>query len=52
MFEELEAKRSVVIHCVTTFISIAGALALTIKNSVFSASEEILFMLFYVFNAM
>ena len=38
MFEELEAKRTAMIHHVkVTFTSITGALALTIVHSIFSA---------------
>jgi len=59
MFEDLEAKQSVMIHHVKatgtpTFISITGARALTIVPSVFSIMAglivEILFMLFSVYN--
>ena len=58
IFEELEAKQSVIIHRVysntPTFISITGACALTIVHSVFSVwadlIEEMLFMLLSVYN--
>ena len=53
-FEDLEAKRSVMIHHDTpTFISITGALALMIVPSVFSIMAglivEMLFMLFFAY---
>ena len=58
MFEELEVKRSIMIHRVygntPTFISITGACALTILHFVFPVMAglivEILFMLFSVYN--
>jgi len=61
MFEDLEAKRSVMIHRVKatrtpTFISITGARTLMIVPSVFSIMAglivEILFMLFSVCNGL
>jgi len=58
MFEELEAKRSIMIHHVygvtSTFISITGVCTLMIVHSVFSVIAglivEILFMLLSVYN--
>ena len=59
IFEDLEAKRSVMIHYVKathpcTFISITGACALTIMPSVLSVMAglivEMFFMLFSVYN--
>ena len=58
MFEELEAKGSVMIHHVygdtPTFISVTGACTLTIVHSIFSVVAglivEMLFMLSSIYN--
>ena len=59
MFEELEVKQSIMIHCVKvihppTSISIIGVCTLTIVHFVFSIMArlivEMLFMLFSVYN--
>ena len=58
IFEELEAKQSIMIHCVKVthplFISIIGASALTIVHPIFSVMAglivEMVFMLLSIYN--